>query len=132
MPDVHYGKGATVGSLIAMRDAVAPAAVGVDIGCGMSAVRTSLRAEDLPDDLAPLRRRGNLLHSSWVVQTDEDGAAVGEVTRRHMKTGDEHRVDQAELDHLGHRIGLHAATGYAYSAFAMVDLFARDGEAAGE
>jgi tRNA-splicing ligase RtcB len=57
MPDVHYGKGATVGSVIAMRDAVAPAAVGVDIGCGMSAVRTSLRAEDLPDDLAPLRRR---------------------------------------------------------------------------
>ena len=43
MPDVHLGKGATVGSVIAMRDAVSPAAVGVDIGCGMSAVRTSLR-----------------------------------------------------------------------------------------
>jgi tRNA-splicing ligase RtcB len=57
MPDVHYGKGATVGSVIAMREAVAPAAVGVDIGCGMSAVRTSLRAEDLPDDLGALRRR---------------------------------------------------------------------------
>ncbi|TVT44971.1 RtcB family protein [Amycolatopsis rhizosphaerae] len=57
MPDVHYGKGATVGSVIAMRDAVSPAAVGVDIGCGMSAVRTSLTAEDLPDDLGPLRRR---------------------------------------------------------------------------
>ncbi|MFB9902594.1 RtcB family protein [Allokutzneria oryzae] len=55
MPDVHYGKGATVGSVIAMRDAVSPAAVGVDIGCGMSAVRTSLRAEDLPDDLRRLR-----------------------------------------------------------------------------
>jgi tRNA-splicing ligase RtcB len=57
MPDVHYGKGATVGSVIAMQDAVAPAAVGVDIGCGMSAVRTSLRADDLPDDLGGLRRR---------------------------------------------------------------------------
>jgi tRNA-splicing ligase RtcB len=57
MPDVHYGKGATVGSVIAMRDAVSPAAVGVDIGCGMSAVRTSLTASDLPDDLARLRRR---------------------------------------------------------------------------
>ncbi|MQA62788.1 MAG: RtcB family protein, partial [Actinophytocola sp.] len=57
MPDVHLGKGATVGSVIAMRDAVSPAAVGVDIGCGMSAVRSSLRAEDLPDDLAALRRR---------------------------------------------------------------------------
>lgn len=55
MPDVHYGKGATVGSVIAMRQALAPAAVGVDIGCGMSAVRTSLTADDLPDDLARLR-----------------------------------------------------------------------------
>jgi tRNA-splicing ligase RtcB (3'-phosphate/5'-hydroxy nucleic acid ligase) len=55
MPDVHYGKGATVGSVIAMRDAVSPAAVGVDIGCGMTAVKTSLRAEDLPDDLGKLR-----------------------------------------------------------------------------
>ncbi|MCW3843769.1 RtcB family protein [Micromonospora yasonensis] len=55
MPDVHFGKGATVGSVIAMRQAVSPAAVGVDIGCGMSAVRTSLTATDLPDDLAPLR-----------------------------------------------------------------------------
>ncbi|MYV47336.1 RtcB family protein [Streptomyces sp. SID2888] len=55
MPDVHYGKGATVGSVIAMRDAVCPAAVGVDIGCGMSAVRTSLTADDLPGDLSRLR-----------------------------------------------------------------------------
>lgn len=55
MPDVHYGKGATVGSVIAMRDAVCPAAVGVDIGCGMSAVRTSLTENDLPGDLSRLR-----------------------------------------------------------------------------
>lgn len=55
MPDVHYGKGATVGSVIAMHQAVAPAAVGVDIGCGMTAVRTSLRPDQLPDDLARLR-----------------------------------------------------------------------------
>lgn len=55
MPDVHYGKGATVGSVIAMHDAVSPAAVGVDIGCGMTAVRTSLRAEDLPESLSRLR-----------------------------------------------------------------------------
>ncbi|HEU5111143.1 MAG TPA: RtcB family protein, partial [Micromonosporaceae bacterium] len=57
MPDVHYGKGATVGSVIAMRDAISPAAVGVDIGCGMTAVRTSLRAADLPDDLGRLRAK---------------------------------------------------------------------------
>ena len=56
MPDVHYGKGATVGSVIAMKQAVAPAAVGVDIGCGMTAVRTNLRPDQLPDDLGALRR----------------------------------------------------------------------------
>ena len=55
MPDVHLGKGATVGSVIAMRDAVSPAAVGVDIGCGMAAVPTSLTAAELPDDLRALR-----------------------------------------------------------------------------
>jgi tRNA-splicing ligase RtcB len=57
MPDVHYGKGATVGSVIAMRDAVSPAAVGVDIGCGMTAVRSSLTVDDLPDDLSRLRSK---------------------------------------------------------------------------
>src|SRR4249920_115491 len=55
MPDVHFGKGATVGSVIAMRGAVAPAAVGVDIGCGMGAVRTSLTASDLPESLRAIR-----------------------------------------------------------------------------
>ncbi|HWO17234.1 MAG TPA: RtcB family protein [Kofleriaceae bacterium] len=55
MPDVHAGIGATVGSVIASARAVIPAAVGVDIGCGMMAVKTSLRAEQLPDDLRPLR-----------------------------------------------------------------------------
>lgn len=55
MPDVHVGKGATVGSVIAMRDAICPAAVGVDIGCGMAAVRTDLLASDLPDDLSAMR-----------------------------------------------------------------------------
>jgi len=55
MPDVHLGKGATVGSVVAMRNAVSPAAVGVDIGCGMQAVRTSLTTADLPDDLRALR-----------------------------------------------------------------------------
>src|SRR5436309_14078037 len=55
IPDVHYGKGATVGSVIAMKGAVSPAAVGVDIGCGMAAVCTSLTASDLPDSLGGLR-----------------------------------------------------------------------------
>jgi tRNA-splicing ligase RtcB len=56
MPDVHYGIGATVGSVIASDGAIIPAAVGVDIGCGMNAVCTSLVARDLPDSLAALRR----------------------------------------------------------------------------
>lgn len=55
MPDVHLGSGATIGSVIAMRDAVSPNAVGVDIGCGLVGVKTSLTASDLPDDLGPLR-----------------------------------------------------------------------------
>jgi len=55
MPDCHWGMGATVGSVIPTKKAIIPAAVGVDIGCGMVAARTSLRAADLPDDLAPLR-----------------------------------------------------------------------------
>jgi tRNA-splicing ligase RtcB len=55
MPDVHLGKGSTIGSVIPTKGAIIPAAVGVDLGCGMSAVRTSLRAADLPDSLARLR-----------------------------------------------------------------------------
>jgi tRNA-splicing ligase RtcB len=55
MPDVHAGIGSTVGSVIATERAVIPAAVGVDIGCGMNAIRTSLRAEDLPDSLRNVR-----------------------------------------------------------------------------
>ncbi len=56
MPDVHWGIGATVGSVIPTKGAIIPAAVGVDIGCGMMAVKTSLTAAQLPDDLKPVRR----------------------------------------------------------------------------
>ncbi|SCB83590.1 tRNA-splicing ligase RtcB [Kosakonia oryzendophytica] len=55
MPDVHLGKGSTIGSVIPTKGAIIPAAVGVDIGCGMIAVRTSLLAGDLPDNLSGLR-----------------------------------------------------------------------------
>ncbi|QTD45317.1 RtcB family protein [Ottowia testudinis] len=55
MPDVHYGIGATVGSVIPTFKAIIPAAVGVDIGCGMMACKTTLMASDLPDSLGPLR-----------------------------------------------------------------------------
>ncbi|MEU9183892.1 RtcB family protein [Streptomyces sp. NPDC048484] len=84
MPDVHYGKGATVGSVIAMRGAVCPAAVGVDIGCGMSAVRTSLTANDLPGDLSRLRSKveqaipvGRGMHDSPVEPGRLHGLATG-------------------------------------------------------
>ena len=79
MPDVHYGKGATVGSVIAMHQAVAPAAVGVDIGCGMTAVRTNLSPDRLPDDLGRLRR------------TIERGVPVGNGAHKdHSPTIDRH------------------------------------------
>ena len=55
MPDVHVGIGATVGSVIPTKNAIIPAAVGVDIGCGMMACRTTLKATDLPDSLGFLR-----------------------------------------------------------------------------
>src|SRR5215203_51780 len=55
MPDCHLGKGATVGSVIATKGAIIPAAVGVDIGCGMVAVKTKFFAKDLPENLDKLR-----------------------------------------------------------------------------
>lgn len=55
MPDVHWGRGATIGSVIATKNAIIPAAVGVDLGCGMMAVRTTLTANDMPDNLRAIR-----------------------------------------------------------------------------
>jgi tRNA-splicing ligase RtcB len=55
MPDCHWGNGATVGSVVPTVSAIIPAAVGVDIGCGMMAIKTSLKAEDLPTSLVQLR-----------------------------------------------------------------------------
>jgi tRNA-splicing ligase RtcB len=57
MPDAHLGIGATVGSVIPTQDAIIPAAVGVDIGCGVVAVETDLRGDHLPDNLDPLLRQ---------------------------------------------------------------------------
>jgi tRNA-splicing ligase RtcB len=55
MPDAHFGIGATVGSVLATKGAIIPSAVGVDIGCGMAAVETTLKASDLPDNLSEIR-----------------------------------------------------------------------------
>ncbi len=92
MPDVHVGKGATIGSVIPTHGAIIPAAVGVDIGCGMMAVRTDLEASDLPDSLAPLRvaieravphgrsrTRGNRDNGAWGSPPAHVDAAWGEL-----------------------------------------------------
>ncbi|WP_416178149.1 RtcB family protein [Acinetobacter sp. SEK541] len=65
MPDVHFGLGATIGSVIPTKGAIIPAAVGVDIGCGMMATRTSLTASDLPDNLHALRTELETFNSTW-------------------------------------------------------------------
>jgi len=88
MPDVHFGLGATVGSVIPTLGAIIPAAVGVDIGCGMAAARTSLCARDLPDDLRGLRsaieqavphgrsdRGGRKDHGAWAAAPGRIGEA---------------------------------------------------------
>ena len=79
MPDVHVGIGATVGSVIPTKGAVIPAAVGVDIGCGMMAARTSLMASDLPDNLEAIR--------SAIEQAVPHGRSVGRGQRDHGSWG---------------------------------------------
>ena len=80
MPDVHVGIGATVGSVIPTKGAIIPAAVGVDIGCGMMAARTSLMAHDLPDNLEGVR--------SAVEQAVPHGRSVGRNKRDKGSWGD--------------------------------------------
>ena len=76
MPDAHLGKGATVGSVIPTDGAIIPAAVGVDIGCGMIAVETDLAVDDLPPDLEPLLQRiGRSIPAG--VGEGHDSAAAG-------------------------------------------------------
>lgn len=86
MPDVHWGMGATVGSVIATKGAVIPAAVGVDIGCGMMAVKTTLRADQLSDNL--FRLRSNIEAAVPHGRTDNGGkndrGAWGEIPNHLM------------------------------------------------
>lgn len=106
MPDVHHGMGATIGSVIATRGAIIPAAVGVDLGCGMMAVRTNLTANDLPDNLHGVRSAiesavphgrtdngGRNDKGAWGTEVpalvgkwwvgNEMGAKLGDVSERH-------------------------------------------------
>jgi tRNA-splicing ligase RtcB len=88
MPDAHLGKGATVGSVIPTLGAIIPAAVGVDIGCGMIAVKTRFAASDLPSDRRALREaiEGAIPLSA--------GVANRAITRRHTQE----RVDELRAD----------------------------------
>src|SRR5262249_55480595 len=79
MPDVHVGIGATVGSVLPTKGAVIPAALGVDLGCGMMAARTSLMAHDLPDSLEGIR--------SAIEQAVPHGRVVGRGKRDHGSWG---------------------------------------------
>lgn len=104
MPDVHWGNGATVGSVIAMEQALAPAAVGVDIGCGVNAVRTSLTIEDVSDrDLHALRMRwqdavpvGFASHTRAGAQLRALSARDQQQARRFLDSIDTLRTDLTE------------------------------------
>jgi tRNA-splicing ligase RtcB len=87
MPDVHLGFGATVGSVIPTKGAIIPAAVGVDIGCGMMACRTSLTANDLPDNLRKVRRaiEKAVPHGRTAHGGRRDKGAWGELPKAHTK-----------------------------------------------
>jgi tRNA-splicing ligase RtcB len=86
MPDVHAGIGSTVGTVIATEKAVIPAAVGVDIGCGMNAVRLSLKASDLPDNLKPLRDEIERRVPLGVGGAHDDSTDIGSVTPELLRT----------------------------------------------
>jgi tRNA-splicing ligase RtcB (3'-phosphate/5'-hydroxy nucleic acid ligase) len=92
MPDVHHGIGATVGSVIATKRAIIPAAVGVDIGCGMNAVRLTLTAHELPDNLGKIRSAIESAVPVGFDQHDSDQARRGPLAHQ-TKSLDE-RLDQ--------------------------------------
>jgi tRNA-splicing ligase RtcB len=116
MPDVHQGIGATVGSVIPTRSAIIPAAVGVDIGCGMMAVRTTLRASELPDHLHGIRsaieravphgrtdQGGRNDRGAWKNPPSEYLHAWGQLERRYRALCDAHPSlgRGSDVSHLG-------------------------------
>ena len=116
MPDVHVGIGATIGSVIPTKGAIIPAAVGVDIGCGMMAARTSLNASDLPDNLAGIRSaieaavphgrsvgRGRRDVGSWGEPSDEITDAWAPLSARFERITDKYPrfKNTNNINHLG-------------------------------
>jgi tRNA-splicing ligase RtcB len=98
MPDVHVGKGATVGSVVAMRGAVAPAAVGVDIGCGMAAIKTTMNARQLPDDLKRVRLA--IEERIPVGFSSHDRLRLAEIEKGDLQLGNEIRALFGKFDAL--------------------------------
>lgn len=117
MPDVHLGKGATIGSVVPTLNAVIPAAVGVDIGCGMMAVKTSLKAADLPDNLSGVRlaieaavphgrskfHRGNRDKGAWGDVPDDVATAWRPMAEHFDRLCEKHKVlkNTNNINHLG-------------------------------
>lgn len=117
MPDVHVGKGATIGSVVPTLGAVIPAAVGVDIGCGMMAVRTSIKASQLPDNLAGVRSaienavphgrsnraRGSRDKGAWSNVPDDVMKGWAPLSAQFDVLQDKHRVlkNTNNINHLG-------------------------------
>jgi tRNA-splicing ligase RtcB len=119
MPDVHWGMGATVGSVIATKGAIIPASVGVDIGCGMAAQRTTLCATDLPDALAPLRTaiERRIPHGRTNHGGPGDRGAWGQlpaenvdVVSKHLAALDAITAKHPKLERAAGRAPLHAGT----------------------
>lgn len=108
MPDVHMGIGATVGSVIPTERAIIPAAVGVDIGCGMNAVRTSLTASDLPDSLAELRHdieRSVPLGAGGSHREDRWGAGVDQQLFTSMTARGIDKLGRVSTKNAGRQLG---------------------------
>ena len=113
MPDVHFGRGATVGSVIPTRGAIIPAAVGVDIGCGMMAVETTLRAEHLPDSLAKLRSEIERKAPAGVGRNGEWGAIPDSIASRWRNSDLEDRLTRIRDKHRripSHKVGAQLGT----------------------
>lgn len=118
MPDVHWGMGATIGSVVATRGAIIPAAVGVDIGCGMVAQRTTLMASDLPDSLHALRtelerviphgRTNNGMagdRGAWANTPDDQQRAYAAMLPRLQPILDKHPAINAAAQRAGQHLG---------------------------
>ncbi len=113
MPDVHFGRGATVGSVIPTRGAIIPAAVGVDIGCGMMAVETTLRAEHLPDSLAKLRSEIERKAPAGVGRSGEWGTIPDSIASRWRNSDLDERLTRIRDKHRkipNHKVGSQLGT----------------------